>query len=633
MGIKGLTKFIADAAPNAIKEIKIENLMGRVVAIDASMSLYQFIIAIRDSEQYGNLTNESGETTSHISGLMSRSIKLMENGLKPIYVFDGAPPELKGSELEKRGEKRQKAEELLKKAKEEGNLEEIKKQSGRTVRVTRKQNEEAKKLLTLMGIPVVEAPCEAESQCAFLTKYNLAHATATEDADALVFGTKILIRNLNANASSANQNKNKNSSKRGYILTEINLEQVLKGLNLSMNEFIDFCILCGCDYCDTIKGIGSKTAYNLIKEYNSIEKIIENIDKNKYQVPSNFRFVEARDSFINPKVLPKEEVKIDWCEPKIEELKNFLIKDYNFNEVRVTNYINRLLKARKVTTQRRLDNFFTACTKKSTKLVIEESQSQSKTQKEAKSKRKGKKRDAPNDGAAKLNSKQSKKTKVEKEPKREKKDEEAPNGEAHNGDNNEDEETPGMGARDPFDTDDEEDNPSPNFFHQKSDSESGNVKKEKTEQEGNATTAGDVYNYPNGKDTAGSNTHLSSNSTLHSCNNVGSEKAPNEGMHTVGSSAPEAGTNHVGINHVGTNHVGINHVGTNHVGINHVGTNHVGTNHVGSGDLFPPNVADCANNNADKAQPEMKKKNMLFLLPYCPKNVTNVKKRKSVQRC
>lgn len=369
MGIKGLTKFIADAAPNAIKEIKIESLMGRIIAIDASMSLYQFIIAIRDSEQYGNLTNESGETTSHISGLMSRSIRLMENGLKPIYVFDGAPPELKGSELEKRGEKRQKAEELLKKAKEEGNLEEIKKQSGRTVRVTRKQNEEAKKLLTLMGIPIIEAPCEAESQCAFLTKYNLAHATATEDADALVFGTKILIRNLNANATS-NQNKNKNNSKRGYILTEINLEQVLKGLNLTMDEFIDFCILCGCDYCDTIKGIGSKTAYNLIKEYNCIEKIIENIDQNKYQVPSNFRFQEARKSFINPNVLPKEDIKIDWNEPQIEELKHFLIKDYNFNELRVTNYINRLLKARKVTTQRRLDNFFTACTKKSTKLII-----------------------------------------------------------------------------------------------------------------------------------------------------------------------------------------------------------------------------------------------------------------------
>ncbi|KAI4840668.1 flap endonuclease 1 [Plasmodium brasilianum] len=595
MGIKGLTKFIADAAPNAIKEIKIENLMGRIIAIDASMSLYQFIIAIRDSEQYGNLTNESGETTSHISGLMSRSIKLMENGLKPIYVFDGAPPELKGSELEKRGEKRQKAEELLKKAKEEGNLEEIKKQSGRTVRVTKKQNEEAKRLLTLMGIPVIEAPCEAESQCAFLTKYDMAHATATEDADALVFGTKILIRNLNANASSS-QNKNKNSSKRGYILTEINLDQVLKGLNLTMNEFIDFCILCGCDYCDTIKGIGSKTAYNLIKEYKCIEQIIENIDQNKYQVPSNFRYVEARESFINPKVLAKEEVKIDWNEPNIEELKTFLIKDYNFNEVRVTNYINRLLKARKVTTQRRLDNFFTACTKKSTKLIIEE------TQKELMPKRKGKKRDnTTGSNPTRLNRKQKtdtsgnydktvkkevqQKGKIKKEGNEEKSSEKLKQNH-HEADEAEEEE-------------DLEINPRPNFFDEKTDSESGNIKSEHAEHNVRKSDRKDINCSEKDNDILNINTHLSSSVTLHS-----------------------------GSNHLCSDS---NNLSTNRNNVNSVGPMNSSSNLV-SNNLFDVNIVS-VNSNNDKDATEIKKKNNLFLLPFCPKNVTKVKKRKSAQKC
>ncbi|CRG98572.1 flap endonuclease 1, putative [Plasmodium relictum] len=560
MGIKGLTKFIADAAPNAIKEIKIENLMGRIIAIDASMSLYQFIIAIRDSDHYGNLTNESGETTSHISGLMSRSIKLMENGLKPIYVFDGAPPELKGSELEKRGEKRQKAEELLQKAKEEGDLEEIKKQSGRTVRVTKKQNEEAKKLLTLMGIPIVEAPCEAESQCAFLTKYDIAHATATEDADALVFGTKILIRNLNANASS-NQNKNKNSSKRGYILTEINLQQVLKGLNLTMNQFIDFCILCGCDYCDTIKGIGSKTAYNLIKEYNCIENIIENIDKNKYQVPTNFRFVEARNSFINPKVLTKEEIKIDWSEPKIDELKDLLIKEYNFNEVRVTNYINRLLKARKVTTQRRLDNFFTACTKKSTKLIIEESQ------KDLKKKQKGTKRDIANNNT-KLNKKQKtekktiKKESEQNEQIKKEKDEVSKELEEKTQYNN--------------------DIHRQNSLDDQMDSESGNLKNNNIQNSLNINSINDsnnveidnsIYNNSNLNNNNKNDINLSNNSnTLNNSNNLSNDSTLNSSSITL-------------------------------------------------------------NSNNVKNITEIKKKNNLFLLPFCPKNVTKVKKGKSIQRC
>ena len=53
-----------------------------------------------------------------------------------------------------------------------------------------------KKLLMLMGIPVVEAPCEAEAQCSELCKKGKVWATATEDMDALTFGTPILLRRL-----------------------------------------------------------------------------------------------------------------------------------------------------------------------------------------------------------------------------------------------------------------------------------------------------------------------------------------------------------------------------------------------------------------------------------------------------
>ncbi|KAE9416166.1 hypothetical protein Angca_009180 [Angiostrongylus cantonensis] len=61
MGIKDLSKVIADNAPNAIKLNDMKNYFGRKVAIDASMCLYQFLIAVR--QDGSQLQSETGETT------------------------------------------------------------------------------------------------------------------------------------------------------------------------------------------------------------------------------------------------------------------------------------------------------------------------------------------------------------------------------------------------------------------------------------------------------------------------------------------------------------------------------------------------------------------------------------------
>merc|ERR1712187_215827 len=166
---------------------------------------------------------------------------------------------------------------------ESGDSEQILASTKATVKVTKEQNEQTKELLRLMGVPVVDAPSEAEATCAALCRDGKVHASATEDADCLTFGTKLLVRNLMAAESQKKQ------------ILEVNLERALEQLNISMDQFIDFCILCGCDYCDTLKGVGPATAIRLLMQHGSIEKVLEELGPEK--VPANFRYQAARDFF------------------------------------------------------------------------------------------------------------------------------------------------------------------------------------------------------------------------------------------------------------------------------------------------------------------------------------------------
>ena len=346
MGIKGLTALLQDNAPGAIKEQKFESYLDRRVAIDASMHIYQFMMVVgRQGEQ--QLTNEAGEVTSHLQGMLNRTCRMLEAGIKPIYVFDGKPPVMKGGELAKRKDKREEAEAALKAAREAGNQEEVEKLSKRTVRVSKQHSQEVMKLASLLGVPVFEAPCEAEASCAAMCKAGLVWAVATEDMDTLTFAAPRLARNLMAPKS---QDK---------PVLEFDYDKVLAGLGLTPKQFIDMCILCGCDYCDTIRGIGPKTALKLIKEHGSIEKILEEIDTEKYPPPQDWDFAGARELFKNPEVMDTTGIALSWKAPNEEGLIDFLVKEKQFNEERVRAVCAKVKKARQgKASQNRLESFF-----------------------------------------------------------------------------------------------------------------------------------------------------------------------------------------------------------------------------------------------------------------------------------
>nr|CAH7755604.1 unnamed protein product [Callosobruchus chinensis] len=286
------------------------------------MCLYQFLIAVRT--EGAQLATADGETTSHLLGTFYRTIRLVENGLKPVYVFDGKPPVLKSGELTKRQEKREEAQKALDKATEAGDAAEMDKFNRRLVKVTKQHAEEAKRLLSLMGIPYIDAP-------------------STEDMDALTFGSNVLLRRLTF------------SEARKMPVQEIHLDKVLEGLKLTQKEFIDLCILMGCDYTDSIRGIGPKRAIELIQKHKSIENILNALDKDKYPAPENWEFEGARELFVNPEIADPE---LKWGEPDEEAMVEFLCKEKQFNEDRVRNGCKKLLKAKSGQVQGRLDGFF-----------------------------------------------------------------------------------------------------------------------------------------------------------------------------------------------------------------------------------------------------------------------------------
>ena len=176
------------------KEIKLEELSGNIIAVDASLFIYQFLSTIRQRDGTP-LMDSKGRITSHLSGIFQRTIKLLEKGIKPVFVFDGESPELKNKEKEKRERLKHEAGIKYKEAAEKEDIAAMKKYAMRTSKLTPEMVDEAKQLLKSMGVPVVQAPSEGEAQAAYMVKKGDAYAIASSDVDSLLFGADRVVKN------------------------------------------------------------------------------------------------------------------------------------------------------------------------------------------------------------------------------------------------------------------------------------------------------------------------------------------------------------------------------------------------------------------------------------------------------
>ena len=325
--------------------LELKDLSGRSIAIDAFNTLYQFLSNIRQPDGTP-LMDRDGRVTSHLSGLYYRSATLLELGIRPVYVFDGKPPELKKKTLDARRELKQQAEKEWKEALERGDLKTALSKASRTSRITQEMIAESKSLLDALGIPWVSAPSEGEAQMGYMARNGDVWAGASQDFDAILFGTPTLVRNLTL----AGKRRLPSGKMVDVVPVVITLTDVLTALQVTREQLVDMSILIGTDFNDGIRGVGPKRALTIIKKYGALENIP--LD-GKLEVPPEFP--EIRRIFLEPEVT--SDYALRWKNVDPEAVRRIMCDKHGFSIDRVDAALARLVSRTDAVAQQNLDSW------------------------------------------------------------------------------------------------------------------------------------------------------------------------------------------------------------------------------------------------------------------------------------
>jgi len=331
------------------KEIDLDYLKNKIIILDSYNILYQFLTTIRGRDG-ALLSDSNGNTTSHLVGLFSRTTSLMQRGLKLVFVFDGKPPDLKRKTQEERKAIKIAAEKKYLVAKKKGDEEEMKKFASRTSRLSKDMVDEAKELISLLGLPVVQAPSEGEAQAAYMVKNNRGFAAGSQDFDSLIHGATKLVRNLSI---SGRRKKNKV----GYETVNpelIDLSQNLNNLGIDQDQLLTMAMIIGTDYNPGgIKGIGPKNALKLVKQHKSnLDSLFK---ETKWDDNFDFPWSEVYDLIKNLPTTNNYELK--WNTINNENVKKMLVDKFEFSEQRVENTLEKLKKEAEGKKQKSLGDF------------------------------------------------------------------------------------------------------------------------------------------------------------------------------------------------------------------------------------------------------------------------------------
>lgn len=256
MGLSALRKVLAP------EPVDLDALSSTTVAVDANNLLWTFVTGMARG---GAPTGPHGRPISHLIGLANRMTLYAELGLEAAWVFDGDPPELKAETIAEREAKIQAARE-----------------AGKEVQGTKLEGfqiEESKALLDALGVPWLEAPCEADAQLAHWVETGTVDAAITQDYDIALHGCPFTYRNVKTTGQRPPE--------------RLELAPVLEAEGITRTQLVDAAILIGTDYNDGIRGVGPVTALELVREHGDL-----------------FTAVEAREAEM-PRAAPVRELFLD----------------------------------------------------------------------------------------------------------------------------------------------------------------------------------------------------------------------------------------------------------------------------------------------------------------------------------
>ena len=327
MGIKGLTQLIKKNSPDAIETTNLHKISGSKVAIDSSLFIYKMLTTIKmtSKDEEGNEL----KNVAHITGIFYKTINYLAVNIEPIYIFDGKPPDAKQEVIKGRKEKAQKSKEQMLTAETKEQKDKLEKQS---VRMTKEHIDDIKKLLDLMGVSYLHANGEAEAYASELCRIGYVDYVVTEDMDTLAFGSPKMIRtNIDRKL------------KRPDLISIIDLNKILESLKLSYEEFLDMCIMCGCDYCSNINRVGPAKSLSFIKEYKQIEQVLKN---KKLEITEEYlqKVIKSRELFkMYHNNLKIDELDIHHSTMNTDSLEEYLVNECRMNKSRVQKAIKKTI--------------------------------------------------------------------------------------------------------------------------------------------------------------------------------------------------------------------------------------------------------------------------------------------------